>query len=526
MNAPQARARPVALTAELIEAFAGTFLSARYDGLAATPQFHREAWAAYCALDPLVALAAPREHAKTTALAFVFILAEVMFRISDYVILVGSTEENAAEILSNIIEECRENDDLRAEFGILDLERDSQTDLIILFDDGHRARVLARGAEQKIRGKMWNGRRPNLLVCDDMEDDEQVENKDRRKKFKNWFFRAARQAVSRRGRIRVHGTILHEDSLLSRLLRNKQWKSLFYKAHNAFDDFSKRLWPAAWTIERLKARRQEFIEDGDSAGYSQEFLNDPQDNADAYLRKSGFLPMEPSDHSRPKVIYAAADFAVSKDDMANRTSFTVGGKCPTNLIHVVDQRVARWASFEIVQRLTPEMNSWSYIEDPKTGGYKVGWIIEMIFIQRRWNPDYFFVEDGVIWKAIKHMFYNQIREEECPINIVEVPSIKDKATRGRPFQKRHASGMMRYDKEAEWYPGYEAELLRFTGNSQATLDDQFDSTSLLVAGFELHKPEAAEEDDFLDDEELSMREAAHRRRSQPSHGAPVPVNGY
>lgn len=481
-----------------MEAFAGTFLSPRYDDPVPTPEFHRKAWELYCSDEPLVTLAAPREHAKTTACTIDFILGEVMFRISDYVILVGSTEDNAAEILSNIVEEVRENEDLQREFGIAKIERDSQTDLIVLHDDGHRWRILARGAEQKIRGKMWKGKRPNLLVCDDMEDDEQVENKDRRRKFRNWFFRAARQAVSRRGRIRAHGTILHEDSLLARLQKNKVWKSLFFKAHRAFDDFSDILWPQAWTEKRLKARRQEFIEDGDSGGYSQEFLNNPQDNADAYLRKVDFIGMSKEDHERPKLIYAASDFAVSKNDMANRTSFTVGGKCAMNLISILDQRVGRWATDE--------------------------WINEMIMIQRRWNPIYFLVEDGVIWKAIRTMFYNTIRDADCPINIIEVPSIKDKATRGRPFQKRHRSGMMRFDMGADWYAGYEQELLRFTGNSQATLDDQFDSTALLVTGFENYKPNV-EEDDFMEEEELSLREQAIQRRKAASGGRSQ-VTGY
>ena len=500
---------PIKLNAELIEGFAGVFLSPRYDGQAPTPPFHREAWELYASDSPLVCLAAPREHAKTTACAFVFILAEVLFRVSDYVILVGSTEENAAEILSNIIEEIRENDDLREEFGVAELERDSQTDLIVRMDDGHRWRVLARGAEQKIRGKMWNGRRPNLLVCDDMEDDEQVENKDRRSKFRRWFFRAARQAVSRRGRIRVHGTILHEDSLLARLMKNRAWKHLFYKAHRAFDDFAERLWPEAWSEERLRSRRQEFVEDGDAGGYSQEFLNDPQDNADAYLRRQDFIPMLQSDRERPKVIYAAADFAVSKDDMANRTSFTVGGKCTMNLLHILDERVGRWAT----------------LERDKETGEKVGWIMEMISIQNRWHPDFFFVEDGVIWKAIKEMLYNQLRVEDCPINIVEIPSVKDKATRGRVLQKRHRSGMMRFDKEAEWFPGYEAELLRFTGSSQATLDDQFDSTSLLCIGFENYKAEAAEEEDFMEEDEISIR-LQNRQRRQYGDGGRSQVTGY
>ena len=489
---------PVKLTPELIEAFAGVFLSPRYDDPKPTPQFHREGWKLYCSEHPQVGLCAPRDHAKSTALTFDYMLAEVCFRVSDYAILIGSTEDMAAEQLSNIREELSENEDLRAEFGISHFEKESTTDIIVVCDDGHRFRILARGAEQKIRGKMWKGKRPNLIVADDMEDDEQVENKDRRIKFRRWFFRAAKQALSRTGKIRVHGTILHEDSLLARLRKNKTWKFLFFKAHEAFDDFTNILWPDAWPEEKLRGRRQEFVEDGDSGGYSQEFLNDPQDNADAYLRKQDFLPMDERDRSAAKIYGAAADFAVSKADMANRTSFTVGGKDLRNLLHVVDERVGRMASLEILPN-----------------GEKTGWIEEMFSIQQRWEPEFFWVEAGVIWDSIKHIVFSEMREREIWINVVEVPSIKDKATRGRTLQKRMRAGGCRFEKEAEWYPAYEQEMLKFTGGTQATLDDQFDSTSLLALGFDKYM-EKPEEEDFMQDDEVALLDAA-RRRTHSSH---------
>lgn len=262
----------VILNAELIEAFAGMFLSPRYDDPQPTPQFHRDCWALYCTPHSACMVVAPRDHAKSTALTFDYILAETLFRCSDYVILVGSTEEMAAEQLSNIREELQENDALRAYFGVLDFEQDSKTDIIVKMTDGHRFRVLARGAEQKIRGKMWKGKRPNLMVCDDMEDDEQVENKERRAKFRRWFFRAAKQALSQSGKVRVHGTILHEDSLLSRLRKQaddtqrRTWDYLFYKAHRSFDEFLDLLWPERWTAAKLRDRREEFIKDGDPGG--------------------------------------------------------------------------------------------------------------------------------------------------------------------------------------------------------------------------------------------------------------------
>lgn len=467
----------VELTPALVEAFAGTFLSPRYDQPVATPPFHRLAWKLYCGPSEQALVVAPRDHAKSTALTFVMMLAEALFRQAIYFILVGSTEENAAEQLSNIADELLNNDDLQSEFGPYTFVRNSTTDVIIEMADGHQFRILARGAEQKIRGKMWKGTRPQRIYCDDVEDDEQVQNKDRRQKFRNWFFRAAKQALSRSGKMRVHGTILHEDSLLARLVKNKTWDHLFFKAHKAFDDFSEILWPAGWPEKRLRSRRQEFIEEGDSDGYCQEFLNDPTDSSVIYLRKGDFLPMVDDDYFRPKTVLVGVDLAISKKDKANRTSFTTGGKCTNNLIHVFDQHVGRWDAEEIIDTF--------------------------FAIQDRHDPVCFFVEDGQIWKAISSTLYKEMQLRDKWLNIQPILPISDKAARGRPYQKRHKAGGMRFDKQADWYAGFENENLKFTGVAEAVLDDQFDSTALLVKGFDL-LPEV-EQEDFDTDDEIDMR---------------------
>ena len=508
----------VPLTADLIESFAGTFISPRYDQARPTPPFHRDCWALYSSDHPAVEVVAPRDHAKSTALTTDYILAAVLFRDSDYVILVGSTEDGAAEQLGNIAEELTENDDLIREFGVKKFLRTATTDIIVEMNDGHRFRILARGAEQRIRGRLWKGKRPNLLVCDDMEDDEQVENADRRRKFRIWFFRAAKQALSKSGKIRVHGTILHDDSLLSRLAKcpkcktmtspdgtqvckkcgtEKTWKHRFYSAHYGFDDFSNILWPERWSEAQLRARRQEFIEDGDAAGYSQEFLNNPLDHSDAFLKAADFLPMSEDDYDLPKIICASADFAVSKADRANRTSFNVGGKDVANLLHFVDFRVGRW--------------------DP------VEWINEMFDIQTTWRPEVFWVEDGVIWKAVKSMVYREMQTRDIRINIEAVPSIKDKATRGRSFQRRMRAAQCRFDKKHDGYAGFEQECLRFTGMAAATLDDQFDSAGLLSLGFDNFTH--VEPEDFYSEDDWEMERGFRRRGGSRSDGRSA-VTGY
>jgi len=474
----------VKITAEHVESL-GLYLSPRYDQVAATPEFHRECWALYCSDYPNVAVAAPRKHAKSTALTQVFGLACVLFRAEDYIIIFSSTEELAIEQLDNIAVELRENEDLVRDFGIKGFITDMKTDIIVECNDGHQFRILAKGSEQKIRGRRWRGKRPGLLLGDDLEDDEQVESKDRRAKFRRWFFRAARPVLRKGGRVRVHGTILHEDSLLANLMKDKMWQHLFYKAHTSFDDFSNRLWPEQFSEKDLRNERQVFINRMDPAGYSQEYLNDPFDSEDAYLRREDFIPMSADDFATDKVVCAAADFAVSTLDTANRTSFSVGGKDSANILCFIDQRVGRWDYLEIIE--------------------------EMFSIQQRWNPQVFFVEAGVIWKTLEPTIFKEMRRRDIWISLEPVASTKDKAVRGRSLQKRMRAGGCRFDKEASWYADFETELLRFTGANEATLDDQFDSASLLCRGFESLAEVEAE--DFYTQEDIEFEAQSTRLRA-------------
>jgi hypothetical protein len=460
------------ITAEHVEALAGVYLSPHYDQPVATPDFHRECWERYCSDHPACATAAPRSHAKSTALTHDFILANVLLRVEEYVIIIGASEESAVEHLGDIANELRDNDALISHFKVKGFIQDQKTDIIIECTDGHQFRILARGAEQKIRGRKWRGKRPGLIVCDDLEDDEQVESKDRRKKFSRWFFRACKQALRRGGRIRVHGTVLHIDSLLMHLCKNKSWNSRLYKAHNAFQDFANILWPEAFSELRLRDIREEFIREGDSAGYSQEYLNDPQDFEDRYLRAEQFVPMQEQDRDAFKKFYVGVDFAISKKDSSNRTSFTIGGKDALNLTHIVDQRVGRMDSLAIIE--------------------------EFFFIQECWNPDMFFVENGQIWKAIEPILTQEMLARDQWINITPLTPILDKKSRGRAFQKRMRAGGARFNTEASWFPEYREELLLFTGDAEAMLDDQFDSTATLFLGLEKISP--LEEDDQVDEE--------------------------
>jgi predicted phage terminase large subunit-like protein len=326
-------------------------------------------------------------------------------------------------------------------------------------------------------------------------------NKDRREKFRAWVFRAALQAKSQRGKVRVHGTILHDDSWLSRIRKSAlaaqrrgeppTWQHLFFKAHRAFDDFSGMLWPERWTEAKLRERRQAFVDDGDAPGYSQEYLNEPADTANPFLRKDDFLPMEDCHREAEKLFYVGVDFAISTKDHANRTSFTIGGKSADRLVHIVDQRVDRWSADRIID--------------------------EFFLIDKAWQKPTFFVEDGQIWKALAPILNAAMRKRERYLLIFPRTPTTDKASRARAFQAAHRAHAMRFEKEASWYPGYEEELMKFRVEAEATLDDQFDSTAILMLGLE-HLDTDVEGDDFQSAEEREWEEISQRYLRAPSLG--------
>ncbi len=483
----------VPLTATLVENFAGVYLSPMYDNAAPTPEFHRECWDLYCSPSLLIAVAAPRGHAKSTALTHDFGLASALFRFEPHVMVVSATEELAMAHLGDMAKELRENDDLRQAFGIVKFTTDAKGEIVILCDDGYEFRIIARGAGQRLRGMKWKGRRPGLIIVDDGEEDEQVENPDRRKKFRRWVLRALIPMGRKGCKIRWHGTILHEDSMLARLMKDSEWVHRRYKAHASFDDFTQILWPEAFDAERLRSLRQTFINQQDAGGYSQEYLNDPLDNEDQYLSKDWFLPMGEEDHDLQKLIVVGVDFAISKKDAANRTSMTVAGQDLQRRVHFIDQRVGRWDSEEIIE--------------------------ELFSLEARHHPDVFFVESGQIWLALWPTLKKEMLRRGKFLNFDARTPIRDKASRGRAYQKRMKAGACRFDKEASWYIGFEEENLRFTGSSDATLDDQFDSAALAVLGLE-SMPDV-EDEDFDTDEEVEFK----RNDPRAALGR-NPVTGY
>lgn len=483
----------MALTADVVEGFTNTVLRKGFDSATDTPAFHRTVWEYCCSKDAFVAIAAPRAHAKSTVVTHAYTLASLLFRERDYAILVSETVAQSVQFLGDLKKELLDNEDLRELFGVGKLIKDTEDDLICEMEDGHQFRVQAKGAEQKVRGLKWKAKRPNLIICDDLEGDECVQNKERRDKFKRWFNGALLPCRSDNGIVRVVGTILHLDSLLEGLMPERQlgssrlkhlvneplvqytniktpWKSIKFRAHT--DDLTKILWPQRWPAKKLVEERTRYVIQGLGDVYSQEYLNVPLDESNTFFRRADFLPIREEDKKLNLNYYITADLAISQRERSDYSVFIVGGMDDSGRIHIVNV---------IRDRLDGEQ------------------IVETIFtLQKLYNPRLVGIEEGSISKALGPFLNRAMLERGIFISLYKLKPSVDKLTRARSIQARMRANAVKFDKEAVWYDTFESELMRFPRDRH---DDQVDAFAYL--GLMLDKmseastPQEEAEEDYL-----------------------------
>jgi predicted phage terminase large subunit-like protein len=481
------------INAEVVAGFVGSILAPTFEDSCASPDFHKEMWQLCCSTNKFVAIAAPRGHAKSTAVTLGYGLATLLFRERKFMLLVSDTEAQASLFLGNIKNALQENTQLIELFGLkkndkglVQFVKDSETDIVVEFNDGHRFRIIAKGSEQKLRGLLWNNSRPDIIIGDDMENDELVMNKERRTKFKKWFKNALLPCRSDHGIVRIVGTILHMDAMLENLMprpydkktvtedlkqystRRGMWTSVKYRAHT--DDFKALLWPQKKSADEFKMLRDEAFRDGTQDGYSQEYLNIPIDESTTYFRRADFLPVREEDLKKPVRYYVTADLAISDKETADYSVFVVGAVDEDKRIQIRNVIRERMDGREIVDTI--------------------------LALQKLYEPECIGIEEMQVSKAIGPFLREEMIKHNNYISLYPLKhGGKDKITRARSIQARMRAQGCKFDKSGDWYQPFEDELMRFPRDKH---DDQVDAFSYL--GLMLDVVVEAPTKDELEDE--------------------------
>lgn len=383
--------------------------------------------------------AAPRGHAKSTNFTFKDTLHAVLYQYKHYPIIISDSSDQAEGFLDDIKTELEDNPHILEDFGELKGNKCWRMNVILTSTN---IKIEALGSGKKIRGRRHKNWRPDLLVLDDIENDENVETPDQRKKLKNWYDRAVSKCGDTYTDIMYIGTLLHYDSLLSQVLKNPRYKTKVYRAiiqeaahrelwdkwesiytnlfdenHQenaksfylankaAMDEGTKVLWEEKFTYYDLMEMR---VTEGEYA-FNSEMQNDPIDPENADFLEEWFDWYEDgdidiSDHNF--VVIGANDPSLGKNKKADTSSIIdLALDLRTGYMYVIGASVERRKPDVIITDILETHRR--YKRDYKKGYYRFG--VETVQFQ-------YFFKDMLEKTSLENGEYLPIEEISATIN--------------------------------------------------------------------------------------------------------------
>lgn len=192
-----------------------------------------------------IAVAAPRSHAKSSFLSKAFPIHEIVFRKRAYVIIISETPQVSTANMEWLSLQLKSNDKLRRDFGPLlsvkqqENPKDNSSEFIAWEPRANGSqrlltRVEAASTGQALRGRNWNGTRPDLIICDDLEGKKNTNTELLRSEMRDWFTQVVvplGDPAGKRTAFVYMGTMVHHDSLLRYVMEQRSdFKTKLFRA--------------------------------------------------------------------------------------------------------------------------------------------------------------------------------------------------------------------------------------------------------------------------------------------------------
>lgn len=321
-----------------------------------------------------LAIAAPRGEAKSTIVSLTYVLWCTLTSKRHYICLVMDTFEQATIMLESVKAELEVNPRLIMDFPTLSSVGYVWKEGVVLTKNN--VKIQAFGSGKKMRGSRHGPYRPDLVVLDDIENDENVRSPAQRNKLEEWLDRTVLSLgpTDDSGDVIFIGTVLHYDSVLARKLTRPLWQARTFRAiitwperMDLWDRWEELLintgeaeadawfgthqaameqgavvsWPAARPLVTLMKKR---ARDGHQA-FDSEQQNDPLNRQDAPFATLQFWVERKSEWQ----FFGACDPSLGRGDPA---AILVGGfDRGTGCLDVVEAIIARMLPDRIIEEI-------------------------------------------------------------------------------------------------------------------------------------------------------------------------------
>jgi predicted phage terminase large subunit-like protein len=237
-----------------------------------------------------------------------------------FVTIFCQTQAQAKQHMMNLRRELEYNDLLKKDLGPFKEYSDEWGSSSLVFSNTN-ARITVASTEQSIRGIRHNEHRPDLIICDDIEDMISTKTREGRNKTYRWLRGEVVPAGDKYTRLIIVGNLLHEDSLLMRLREDVEnnradGKFLFFPL---IDDDGACLWSGKYSSkEDIDTEKRKI---GNDIAWQREYLLNIVPDVEQVIHKEWISYYDELPNKKHLVsVRIGVDPAISQKETADYTS--------------------------------------------------------------------------------------------------------------------------------------------------------------------------------------------------------------
>ena len=395
------------------------------------------------------AIEAFRESAKTQIVIRANLLHALTYPQDhrSYLVIICATQTRAGQLLKSVSREFLASKKMS---GLISEVRDnSDHALEINYFTGETVRVEAYGKGAAVRGLSWGSKRPDLVIIDDPQDEEDARSETVTVSDWDWFLSDV-YFLGKSTRIFLIGNNLGERCIIEQVFKNAKYLKFTTRRIPILDNEKKSSWPSKWPVEAILEDKENWAKVGKTDIWYREKMCQCISPDSQKFKREYFRYYETPPKLQELNIYTTVDLAISQKVNADYSAIVTVGVNGGGHWFVLDVEYGRY--------------------DPTT-------TIDAIFSAvKKWKPLCVGIEVVAYQAALQHFLEKEMPRRGIFFRIQPLKSEKKKEIRIDNIQPRFAVGTIWFKKNAAWLEKIESELLAYPHGAH---DDVIDALAYM-----------------------------------------------
>ncbi len=318
---------------------------------------------------PFIAVTAFRGSAKSTIMTLSYVLWSIFgIQQRKNILIVTQTERQSALLMRHLKDPLENNQLLIDDLGPF-REGEGEWKNNSLYLPKVDAKITAVSIEQSIRSFRHGHHRPDVIICDDIEDLASVVTIEGRDKTYKQLTSEIIPAGDLDTRIIVVGNLLHSDSVMMRLKRDIQSgiRDGVYREYPLLDAHGKCLWPEKFTTPETIGKLRRMV--ANEAAFQREFLLTIVTEEDAVIHPEWIRRWsKPPPPETIRIIATGVDPAISEKQRADCTAVVSVWACGSGddfrifvQPNVINERMGFQKILDAIQSLSLQLGNGRHI---------------------------------------------------------------------------------------------------------------------------------------------------------------------